>query len=192
MKEFFTSMETAQQIYWYIAIGASLFFIIQTILTFIGADTDTGVDADFDGDLDGGGFPFQLFSLRNLVNFLLGLGWTGVALYNSIASKFVLGLVAVFVGLFFIAICFYIMRFFMKMAEDNSFKIEDAIGNTGSVYLTIPANKQGRGRVQISVKGSVHELDAITDDKEPLKNGSLIKVLKTEGNILVVETLNKK
>lgn len=53
--------------------------------------------------------------------------------------------------------------------------------------ITIPANKQEQGYVQISFKVSVHELDA-----EPLKKGSLMKVLYTEGNMLIVEPLNKK
>ena len=66
MKEFFANMDGTQQFYWYIAIGASVIFIIQTIMTFVGADADTGVDADFDGNLDGGDSPFQLFSLRPL------------------------------------------------------------------------------------------------------------------------------
>lgn len=189
MKEFFASMDGAQQFYWYIAIGASVIFIIQTIMTFIGADADTGVDADFDGNLDGGDSPFQLFSLRNLINFLLGFGWTGVSLYNLIPNKIVLGVVALFVGIVFIAIFFFIMRALMKLSEDNSFKIEDTIGKTADVYLTIPAAKSGKGKIFISVKGSTHELSAITADMTEIKNGALVKVVGIEGDILVVTPL---
>ncbi|MDR2951212.1 MAG: NfeD family protein [Dysgonomonas sp.] len=190
MKEFFASMDGAQQFYWYIAIGASVIFIIQTIMTFIGADADTGVDADFDGNLDGGDSPFQLFSLRNLINFLLGFGWTGVSLYNLIPNKIVLGVVALFVGIVFIAIFFFIMRALMKLSEDNSFKIEETIGKTADVYLTIPAAKSGKGKIFISVKGSTHELSAITADMAEIKNGTLVKVIGIEGDILVVTPLS--
>ena len=190
MKEFFASMDTAQQIYWYIAMGASAIFIIQMIMTFIGADSDSGVDADFDGDLDGGGSaPFQLFSLRNLVNFFMGLGWTGALFYPHIESKTLLGIIAVLIGLIFIVIFFFVMRTFMKLAEDNSFVIDDTIGKTATVYLTIPASKKGKGRVQVSVKGSIHELDAITTENEALKNSALVKVIAVESNILIVESL---
>ena len=92
MKEFFANMDGTQQFYWYIASGASVIFIIQTIMTFVGADADTGVDADFDGNLDGGDSPFQLFSLRNLINFLLGFGWAGVSLYNVIENNILLAI----------------------------------------------------------------------------------------------------
>lgn len=191
MKEFFLSMDVNQQIYWYVAIIASLIFIVQTILTFIGSDTDTGVDADFDGDLDGGDHPFQLFSLRNLINFFLGVGWTGVALYNYIDSQVLLGLVALFVGLIFIAVFFLVARVMMRLAEDNSFRIEDTIGKTADVYLTIPANKEGKGRVQVSVNGSIHELDAITVDKEPIKVGALVKIIGVNSSILIVQSIQK-
>ncbi len=189
MKEFFASMDGTQQFYWYIAIGASVIFIIQTIMTFIGADSDTGVDADFDGNLDGGDSPFQLFSLRNLINFLLGFGWAGVSLYNVIESNVLLAIVAFLVGILFIAFFFFIMRALLKLSEDNSFKIEDTIGKIADVYLSIPAAKAGKGKVFISVRGSTHELSAITNSVDEIKNGSLVKVVGIEGDILVVTPL---
>ncbi len=189
MKEFFANMDGTQQFYWYIAIGASVIFIIQTIMTFVGADADTGVDADFDGNLDGGDSPFQLFSLRNLINFLLGFGWAGVSLYHVIENNILLAIVAFLVGVLFIAFFFFIMRALLKLSEDNSFKIEDTIGKTADVYLSIPAAKTGKGKVFISVRGSTHELSAITNSVDEIKNGSLVKVVGIEGDILIVTPL---
>ncbi|NDV67332.1 NfeD family protein [Dysgonomonas sp. 25] len=191
MKEFFANMDTAQQIYWYIAIGASVIFIIQTVMTFVGADADGGVDADFDGNLDGVEAPFQLFSLRNLINFLLGMGWTGASMYGTFDNKILLGVVATVIGLVFVGIFFFIMRSFMRLAEDNSFKIEDAVGKTGDVYTTVPANKNGKGKVFVSVKGSTRELSAITSNEENLTVGTLIKVIGLEDGILIVQALEK-
>lgn len=189
MKEFFTSMDAAQQFYWYVAIGASVIFIIQTIMTFIGADADTGVDADFDGNLDDASSPFQLFSLRNLVNFLLGFGWTGAVLYPRFESKIWLGVVAFLVGAAFIIVFFLIMKGLMKLSEDNSFKIEDTIGKMADVYMTIPASKKGKGKVFVSIRGSTHELPAITAYSEDIKSGSLTKVTGLEGGVLIVEPI---
>ncbi|MFT3994571.1 MAG: NfeD family protein [Dysgonomonas sp.] len=189
MKEFFAAMEPAQQFYWYLAIGISIIFIIQTVMTFIGMDSDAGVDADFDGNLDVADHPFQLFSLRNLISFLLGFGWTGASLYPVIDNQILLAIVAFIVGALFVAAFFLIMRSLMKLAEDNSFNIEDAIGKTADVYTTIPPNKSGKGKVFISVKGTTHELDAITTNGESLTVGMLVKVIEIEGNILVVNLL---
>ena len=175
------------QLYWYIAIGASVFFILQTIMTFVGG---VGGDADIDTDADVGSghsdFPFHFFTLRNLVSFLLGFGWTGVSLYRSIASQWVLLLISILVGLLFIVIFFIIVKSLLKLSENNTFKIEDTIGRTGDVYIQIPAAKLGIGKVFVSVKGSIHELSAITEDSELLKVGTLIKVVKVEGKTLLV------
>ncbi|MDR1091281.1 MAG: NfeD family protein [Prevotella sp.] len=191
MKDFFSSMDATLQIYWYIAIIASVIFIIQTIMTFIGADSDTGMDADFDSNLDGGGHPFQLFSLRNLINFFLGFGWTGVSLFGQIESKFLLGVIAFVVGLIFIAVFFVVIKALMRLSEDNTFDIEETIGKTADVYMNIPASKSGKGKVFISIKGTTHELSAVTDSANDLKSGSIVKVLAIEGDVLVVLPLNK-
>ena len=81
------------------------------------------------------------------------------------------------------------MRALLKLSEDNSFKIEDTIGKTADVYLSIPAAKTGKGKVFISVKGSTHELSAITNSVDEIKNGSLVKVVGIEGDILIVTPL---
>ncbi len=191
MKEFFSSMDSTQQAYWYIAIIASVIFIIQTIMTFIGADSDTGMDADFDSNLDGGDHPFQLFSLRNLINFFLGFGWTGVSLFDSIENKFLLGVIAFIVGLIFIAVFFLVIKALMRLSEDNTFNIEETVGKTADVYVNIPASKSGKGKVFISVKGTTHELNAITTNAADIKSGAMVKVLAIEGDVLVVSPLNE-
>ena len=156
MKEFFLSMDITLQVYWYIAIGASVFFILQTIVTFIGGGGDVDVDVNVDTDAGHIDSPFHFFSLRNLVSFLLGFGWTGVSLYRSIGSQWVLLCVAILVGLLFIAMFFFIIKTLLKLSEDNSFKMEGTVGKTGDVYIRIPPNKSGKGKVFISVKGSTH------------------------------------
>lgn len=186
MKEFFANMETIQQMYWYIAIGVSVIFIIQTIMTFAGADSDTGGDADFDGNLDGGDAPFQLFSLRNLINFLLGFGWTGASLYNAFDSKVVVGILATIVGLVFVGIFFLVFRALMRLAEDNSFKIEETIGKTGDVYTRILGEGKGKGKIFISVRGTTHELNAMTHGKENIEVGTIVKVTAVDNGILTV------
>lgn len=187
MNDFFSAMDPTLRFYWYLAIGASAIFLIQTIMTFFGTDADTGTDADFDGNFDSGDYPFQLFSLRNLINFILGFGWGGVVLYNAFESKVIVAVLAFLIGLFFIFVFFFIMKSMMKFSEDNTFSLESAVGKTGDVYLTIPPAKKGRGKIFVSVKGSSRELDAVTTSEEEIKRGALVKIVALEGDLLVVE-----
>src|SRR6478736_7965926 len=100
--EILDNLEPLLKTFWFIAIPTSLFFLLQTIMTFVGVDASDGTTADFDGDLEDGDAPFQLFSLRNLINFLLGFSWTGVAFYTTIQSPPILITLAFVVGALFV------------------------------------------------------------------------------------------
>ncbi|MBP1637692.1 MAG: serine protease [Bacteroidetes bacterium] len=187
--EIFSTMEPLLKTFWFIAIPISVIFLIQTVMTFVGANSMDGVDADFDGNFSDVEAPFQLFSFRNLINFLLGFGWSGVAFYTTIKNPALLITVAVIVGVAFILIFFFIIRQLLKLAEDNSFNIENTLNKTADVYLTIPAKRSGKGKILVSVNGSVHELEALTDG-EQLPSGTPVKIVKIENNnILIAEKI---
>ncbi len=176
MIEWFTSLDPALRVYWCIALAASLFFVIQTVMTFIGLDGSDGLSADFEGDLDGDG-GHQLFSIRNLVNFLLGYGWSAVSFYGAISSPVWLNLVSVAIGLSFVAAFFFLMFQITKLATDKTFKISDTLDKTADVYLSIPADMSGKGKIQVSVGGAYHEIAAMTREQR-LATGSKVKVLE--------------
>lgn len=189
MFSFLDGMESLQQGFWIVAIVTTLIFLVQTVLTFIGSDASDGVNADFDGNLDHADAPFQLFSLRNLINFLLGFGWTGVTLYESFQNKMLLLALAVVVGVVFVALFFFIIKQILKLTEDNTFKIESLVGKTGEVYLNIPPKMSGKGKVQISVNGSNHELSAMTAGDELIPSSSVVKVISVDNRVLIVSKL---
>jgi membrane-bound ClpP family serine protease len=184
--EFFEGMDVVLKTFWFIALPASLIFVIQTILTFLGADATDGLDADFDGDFESDG-GFQIFSLRNMINFLLGFGWAGVSLYDTIDSLGLLIAVSVLVGLIFVAFFFIVIKQLMKLSEDNTFKISETVDKTGEVYLKIPALKTGKGKILISIRGSMHELEAVSDN-ESIAQGTLVKVVRIENERILVVT----
>lgn len=183
------NLDPLLRIFWFVAIPTSLIFVIQTIMTFIGVDATDGLDADFDGDLSHGDAPFQLFSLRNLINFLLGFSWTGISFFTTIENKTLLIGIAVAIGAAFVYIFFLIIRQIQKLSEDNTFNINNAINKTAEVYLTIPERKSGKGKVMVSVKGTFHELDAMTEyDKIP--SHTMVRIVRViSGNVLIVEAL---
>jgi hypothetical protein len=184
--EFLEGLDPLLKSYWYIALPVSLFFLLQTIMTFIGlSGGETYIDSD-SGDTD---LPFEIFTLRNLINFLLGFSWTGISLYDSIENKLILILISVAVGILFIGIFFILIKQILKLGEDNSFKFENTINQTATVYLTIPEAKSGVGKVQVSVNGSYHELQAMTEASEKITTGSVVKIRNVENNILIVEKL---
>ncbi len=90
------------------------------------------------------------------------------------------------VGSAFVYLFFAIIKQVQKLAEDNSFNITSTLNKAAEVYIPIPANMSGKGKVQISVKGAVHELDAMTEN-EKLASNTVVRVVRIESdNILIV------
>lgn len=185
LMEVIDSLDPLLKTFWYVAIPVSLIFIVQSILTFSGTDGSDGVNPDFDGDIAGGEMPFQLLAFRNLIHFLLGFSWSGISFYSVITNPVLLIGVSVVIGVLFVLGFFFILRQVQRLSEDNSFKYSKTIDKTAEVYLSIPAKRTGKGKVLVSVNGSVRELDAITD-QDVLKSGSTVKVIGVENNILIV------
>ncbi|MBR6856748.1 MAG: serine protease [Bacteroidaceae bacterium] len=189
MIELFNSLEPLQKFFWTIACCASLVFIIQTIMTFIGLGTDADVDAGpMDGSVDSmeDGALSGVFSFRNLINFLLGYGWAGVLLFDDIEKRWLLQLLAIAVGLLFVLAFVFMFRQVMKLSHDGSFKMSETVGLKADVYLRIPAARSGRGKVQLSVKGSVHEIDAVTDNDAEIPTGGQVEIVEVLGDDLLL------
>ena len=187
--DWFNNLEPGIKVYWVIAIVSSIVFVVQTILSFVGIG-DFDVDMDLSGGdaLDASGFS-DLLSMRNAINFLLGFGWAGVCFYDKISSGIILCIIAVLVGLAFVAMFVYVFKKMMKLESNGAYDINTATGKTCDVYLRIPANRSGTGKVQISFNGSVQELDAMTDGEE-IPTGTKVTVVEVvNNNILRVEKL---
>lgn len=186
--EMFSMMDTYLQGFWFIAIPVSVIFVIQTIMTFVGANASDGLTADFDGDFSGADAPFQLFSLRNLINFLLGFSWTGISFYEVIDNKITLTIFAVLVGCLFVYIFFLTVQALMRLAEDNSFKIEETLGKVAQVYVPIPEYLSGTGKITLSIRGSIRELDAMTEG-ERIPSSAMVQIVKIKDAIVFVQKI---
>lgn len=188
MQAWWASLDIYMQILWIITLTASLIFVIQTILTFIGMDSDGGLDVPDGGmsaDTDAGAFPFQLFTFRNFVNFFLGFGWTAITLAGNAHPVLVI-IVSILVGVALVAAVMYIFFLMSKMEQSGNIETSSAVGCRGSVYLTIPGERQGEGKVQINIQGAVREFDAMTNG-DTLPNGCPIEVTQVlNENMLLV------
>lgn len=195
LSEWFNQLDPTLKIYWGIAIFASIVVLIQTCMSFVGmGDVDTGdADVDFDADTDADADSLDhagamhLLSIRNVFYFLLGFGWTGVSLWNTIPNRGLLCAIAALVGCVFVAIFLFLFNQMMKLQSNGAFDINDSTGRVCDVYLRIPANNQGLGKVQISFNGSVQELDARTSG-EQIPSGTKVRVIRViDKKVLEVE-----
>lgn len=185
----FQTLPTYLQVFWVCAGISSLIFIIQFVLTMIGLD-HSDVDVDFDGsdtlDLGDG---VNIFTMKNFINFMMGFGWAGVCLHDSIENPIILTLVAVIVGASFVIMFLYIYAKTRKLEKNGAVNVNDSLGQTAQVYIRIPAGGEGKGKVQISLNGSIHEFDAITEE-DTISSGTTVKIIEVlPGGIVKVENI---
>ena len=180
----------------YTGIFSTVILIIQVILTLIGmgaespefdADTDTdfdGTDSDFDGTAQ-----FSIFTFKSLISLFSILSWTTLACrqggINSSVS-IIAGLTAGTITMYLVAKIFFELK---KLKQDNTMEIKSAMGKTAKVYLTIPAQRSGTGKIHINFDGTLRELDAVSD--EEIKTDSIIEVCDIlDNSVLVVKKIN--
>lgn len=201
MQAWWDTLTIFEKVFWMIALPFSLIFFIQLVLTLfgMGGSTDPGVDSlDHGGDIphdhdisnsaDDAAPAFSVFTIRNFIAFFTVFGWAGLAANHyglnhmwSILIAVVLGVAAMFLvsSLFF---------FIMKLADSGNMNINNAIGQTGKVYLPIKANSGNTGKVHVTVQDGLREISAITKGPEDLATGTIIKVTGiASDDVLIVE-----
>jgi len=188
-------LTNVEQVFWGISIVFSILFVIQFVLSLIGLDFDADTDIEIGGDADAnGGYQldadFTVLSVRSIIAFFTFFGWTGVLVLNNGGGAWAAVGFASLSGFIAMMIVAYMMYLFSKLGESGTFNTKEAIYNTGEVYLSIPAAKNGYGKVHLKIRGSLKEMDAITESNLPLPNGVSVRVIDVlDDNLLVVEPI---
>ena len=72
-----------------------------------------------------------------------------------------------------------VMRGMQRLEADQTFRLANAVGKTGDVYLSIPGERTGTGKVHITIHERLMELDAITPEGE----------IPTGARVLVIDSI---
>lgn len=178
ISSWWATLELFEKALWVIAIVFSALFIIQFIFSLAGGDTDDGSAIgsaeEYVGSDDGIGHQF--FTVKNLIAFFTMFGWVGIAAHNGGLSKIITLIVAILAGLAMVAIMIFLLRNVNKLRHSGTMQIKNALNQVCETYLFIPAKRNGLGKVHIRIQGSLHELDAMTDDESQIPTGKLVKV----------------
>jgi len=192
MENWFAALSFFEKIYWITALISSVIFIILIVLTLIGGDADDmggDVDAEIDGD---SGIGFQFLSFKNLMGFFTIFGWSGIACLDNGVSTGLTVVISVICGLIMMTAMATLFYYLAKLQSSGTLKLKNALHQIGEVYLTIGAGRSSIGKVSISVQGTLRELEALTDEKNDLVQGNVVKVKEvTDNGILIVQLLNK-
>jgi len=197
MTEFFNSLYGFEKVLWSIASFTTVIFIIQSLMIFFGGDTesDTDVDTDFETDVDvdtdvdnaqeDAGRSFGWFSFKNLINFFLIFSWVGIACLDHGLSTVAALFIASGSGILFAIVMIAMFKGMKKLAQDGTPKLSSIIGETCTVYLTVPLKDNGRGKINVELGGSIKTIEAMSETDE-FKTGTIVKVTKILNGVAVI------
>lgn len=205
-----TELGNIQQYAFVVAISATIIMVLFIILMLIGMDGaesfDGDIDLDMDFDMDDIDAPVDVYNsesitsvsglkiltVRGVLAFLSIGGWTVYGIGDSLELGFTLliGLSAGILAAYLLALA---MKQAMKLEGSGNLNYQTAIGKNAVVYIRVPKETSGKGKVMLTHQGKMIEVDAITKGKEDLTSKTEVKIVELhDATTLVVEKLGGK
>ncbi|KPA15281.1 Nodulation efficiency, NfeD [Candidatus Magnetomorum sp. HK-1] len=187
-----------QPIEWFFfacSIFGGFFFVVRLLLQIMGfiniSDIDIQTDHDAihtDHDISDSFDSFKYFTIQNLTAFFMMFGLVGMGMIKSHINIILTLICACFFGGFTVYLIIKIFSSVSYLESSGTLDMNNAIGQEGSVYLTIPKN--GSGQIQISIQDRMQIFDAICEHGEVIETGERVIVLRVlDGYTLSVEKM---
>ncbi|WP_406697755.1 hypothetical protein V5E97_02710 [Singulisphaera sp. Ch08] len=134
-------------------------------------------DAEFDADLPEdasadsieGGYDHghhlelgRIFTFQAIVSFLAFFGIGGLTALEAKPNATVAVLVGTATGVVTVSLLGYALRLLRKLNSDGTVRIAQSVGLGATVYLRIPANGGGEGKITLPIQGRTIEVLART------------------------------
>ena len=209
MAQWWEGLSVLQHVFLYTAAPFTVVLLIQAVLAFIGlgggsdmdadgsmdADADFDADSDMDADTDAGADQqsgsktpgFRFFSIQGIVAFFCIFGWTGYALSQTALPDVPVILIATaagFAAMLLLGLMFHAVR---RLQASGNLRYSNAVGSEAEVYIPIPPQRTGRGKVMVMVQQRLIEAEALTDEPQKLRTGEVVRVVGNIGNTLIVK-----
>ena len=200
MIEWWNALSFATQVFYCIAIPATMVLVIQTVLMFLGfsEEGDGADDIDIDDDVmfDDSSFSdaqeafglegLRIFTVRGIIAFFVVFGWVGIVMDTAGVKLLWTMITATLCGFAMMFLLAFMFKSLMKLRSDGNADNRNAIGTSGRVHLTIPPARMGEGKVHIMLQGSYVERSAVTDSEQPIPTGCEVVVVGLSGQTELV------
>ncbi len=182
------TLENIWKIYYYVALFATILFVLKLILfTIVGGDSEVFADFNTETDTD---CSFNFLSIQAIMAFFMGFGWMGYAgLHQLGMGQLKTFLVAFAVGIIFMYVTAGLL-FLAKNLEKNVKKDKaTAVGHVGKAYTNFEPHSTGQ--IEIEISGQLSVVNATNDTDEQINSFDLIKVSKVVNDMFYIEKVKK-
>lgn len=174
--------------------GATL-MLLQFVMGLFGFgdhhDTDAGHDFHGAGghdahhghhgaDHEHGSWFVGVLTLRTLITALTFFGLAGLASYGDGEQVLLNLMIALAAGVGAMFLVAFLMRSLHRLKADGTVRIDRAVGQKATVYLSIPGQRAGAGKVTLNLQNRTVEYQAVTAH-EPLPTGARVVVTAVVG-----------
>jgi hypothetical protein len=177
-------------------VGGAL-VLCQFFASLLGIGGEHGLETDHEVHLEGhaGEHHDQTNAFLGLLTFrsisaavaFFGLGGLSARYFEATpATTFLLAAVSGALALYLVA---GLMKALAKLKADGTVRIERAVGQVGRVYLAIPGNKAGSGKVTLNLQNRTVECLAMTSASEIATGAAVTIVAVLAPNLVEVAPL---
>lgn len=172
-------METAYMVS--AGVGGAV-LLLQMVLLVFGGDAEGDYDhAEAGMDSDDG--SVGLLSVRTIASFLAFFGLTG---WYGVEENWPAGIAAfaaLAAGASMMFVVAWLMAQLYRLNSDGNLNLDNAVGKSATVYLKIPGERSGQGKITVSVQGRSMQFSALTSGPE-IPTGAEVRVLRRTSEIV--------
>lgn len=129
----------------------------------------------------------HFFTLQTIVAFLTVFSWSSIVLVGSRVPSIAALPVGILLGIGTMALVAKMVQLSMRLAENGTVDLRNAIGESATVYIPCPPKNQGMGKITMTLQGQMMELGAFNEGEEMLKTGTKVVVVDVRGDDVIVE-----
>ena len=129
----------------------------------------------------------HFFTLQTIVAFLTVFSWSSIVLVGSRVPSLAALPVGILLGIGTMALVAKMVQLSMRLAENGTVDLRNAIGESATVYIPCPPKNQGMGKITMTLQGQMMELGAFNEGDEMLKTGTKVVVVDVRGDDVIVE-----
>jgi uncharacterized membrane protein YeaQ/YmgE (transglycosylase-associated protein family) len=176
-------LDATTQVFCTIGLISNVLFLIYVAIQLLGHNIDL---EDMATDHEGG-LPFTILSIRGLLAFGMFLGYAAGAVYQSGFGLVSALIVGVFSGLLASWLAYKLLLLLLQLQSSGTLELENAVGKTATVHLSLPEKGTAHGKVMIELQGALREMDAISEGNAlPTGTPVLVTEVNEQGHLVVV------
>jgi hypothetical protein len=189
--ELLHNLYQAAPFYFILAGASTVLFCVSMASMFLGGDMADSLSLE-EGPT-ASDLSFQFISLHTILALCMGAGWGGLTAFHQWGlGDLVGGGVALIIGLCLMSFTAFILFQINKLNNIVLKTIYTSLGSSGQCYMSIPANGDGEGKVQLVISGQQRVVAAITQG-ERIEAFTPVEVIgiKNKNTIIVRAKLEK-